>query len=271
MPFVIDIFGSCISRDILENCNDELVVPGTYVARSSFASAMQAPCDYSPNEKCALSSSFQKRVLNWDIEKTGIEQLATNPGDYLMIDFFEERFPLVRFRQSIVTMSREFEKSGFEHGEKIVWRSLSDDLDGKAYGDMFESFLQRILDIYPMDRIIINRAFLTKYYIRNDGIVKPFSAETEKWIDSINLKMKALYDAAESAIPSASIIDLTKHFIGSERNKWGLDSAHYEERFYTEAAQFLEHLLRNERPTAFEKLKLLLYDFIKSARIHRQH
>lgn len=36
----VDIFGSCISRDVLEFCNTEEVSVGQYVARSSFVSSV---------------------------------------------------------------------------------------------------------------------------------------------------------------------------------------------------------------------------------------
>ena len=118
MKHRVSVFGSCISRDILDY-DKEHFLPGAYVARQSFISSLSPSPDVCIDpERINLTSSFQRRVVGWDINKKAFEVLSDQKGplDYLLVDFFEERFDLVEFGGSIATYSNEFARSGLGGG-----------------------------------------------------------------------------------------------------------------------------------------------------------
>lgn len=252
MPYndhrVIDIFGSCVSRDIIENCASSIIQCGHYIARSSFSSAVASPPSSEIDEQqITLDSAFQRRSVLQDINKTGLKMLAESPGDYLLIDFFEERFPVATRKGSIVTLSSEFQNSGIPFSDKTIWRNLDETIGGTTFSALFSLFVEKVRSIYPESKIILHKAYLCNEYISKNGSVLSFPKDIVNWNNSINQKLYALYRAFEEAMPGCQIIDLCAHYIGSEENKWGLASTHYQDEYYKCAAKELEKTVHSKR------------------------
>lgn len=151
----IDIFGSCISRDALEFCPKSNIACGQHIARSSFSSAVASPpaTDLEMQE-IDLESNFQARSIVQDVNKTGLKKLRSDPGDYLLVDFFEERFPIAQAKGTMITLSSEYLKSGLDYSNKIVWRNLNEMARQTTFLELFDRFTDAISGIYPTERII---------------------------------------------------------------------------------------------------------------------
>ena len=113
-PTKLLIFGSCVSRDILNypqaKAQFALV---DYYARSSIASLGARPIDM-PSSVQGISSKFQKKMVERDINKDFLTDLARLQFDVLLIDLIDERFPLyVEPDGRVCTMSIELSSCGF--------------------------------------------------------------------------------------------------------------------------------------------------------------
>lgn len=86
------IYGSCVSRDMLEYQQAEVTLV-KYIARSSLAAQLSVPFK---NEAILdrLPSKFQREMLQVDMEKTLFKQLQQSDFDVLLLDFIDERFSI---------------------------------------------------------------------------------------------------------------------------------------------------------------------------------
>ena len=266
----IDIFGSCISRDALEFCPKSNIACGQYIARSSFSSAVASPpaTDLEMQE-IDLGSNFQARSIVQDVNKTGLKKLRSDPGDYLLVDFFEERFPIAQAKGTMITLSSEYLKSGLDYSNKIVWRNLNEMAHQTTFLELFDRFTDAISGIYPTERIILHKAFLCNEYISNDGSILSFSDDVVAWNNSINDKLRALYDRFEMNLPACRSIDLCRYFIGSASNKWGLASTHYQEEYYAHAAKAIGNIVIHKPKLPLFKVSAALIHFNRNQSLSR--
>lgn len=259
MKHRVSVFGSCISRDILDY-DKEHFLPGAYVARQSFISSLSPSPDVCIDpERINLTSSFQRRVVGWDINKKAFEVLSDQKGplDYLLVDFFEERFDLVEFGGSIATYSNEFARSGLGGGKRIPWYSFDFVVGGRSVYDYFSDFVSALLSIYPQEKIVLVIGLLCNTYICLDGSRRAFSKETIASNEIINKKLGLLYNRFVQLAPKVRTIDMCLSFRGYEGNRWGLANTHYEDSFYRHAANQLLRITEGaEEPV---RLKLGLW------------
>src|SRR5262245_36139340 len=113
-PTRILIYGSCVSRDILNYQRDKKqLVLVDYYARSSIASLGAQPIEM-PSAVQKITSNFQRRMVERDIRKDFLNNLADLRFDLLLIDLIDERFNLyVKQQGRVCTLSNELLSSGF--------------------------------------------------------------------------------------------------------------------------------------------------------------
>src|SRR4051794_20901336 len=105
------ILGSCVTRDLLEGTNDvELVA---YFARTSVVSAVSAPLT-APISALKGPSAFRHRMVMADLRKTALSEIGELEFDQLIVDLIDERLPLLRYGNTIITQSWEFEEAQLE-------------------------------------------------------------------------------------------------------------------------------------------------------------
>lgn len=214
-----------------------------YRAKLVFLSCGTPPEDELEGSDVNLTSNFQIRSIVQDVNKTGIKKLEGASGNYLLVDFFEERFPVAQARGTTVTLSSEYLNSGLEYSDKIVWRKLSETISGTTFLERFDQFTSKISELYPEERIILHQAYLCNEYISRDGSISQFPSDVVAWNNSINSKLHALYSRFKNNLPRCHSINLCRHFVGSENNKWGLASTHYQEEYYEHVAKALCHII----------------------------
>lgn len=100
----ISIYGSCVTRDILEFETKKRLDLRSYFARQSIVSAVSSPVKCKL-EEINLASSFQKKQVYYDLSKTCFQELSHDGSDFLIIDLIDERFSLLEYQNSIITKS----------------------------------------------------------------------------------------------------------------------------------------------------------------------
>src|SRR5690625_4440932 len=107
------VFGGCVSRDVFEFHELGKSALADYYARSSFASAFSESAlvniDYDK-----IKSNFQRRCVERDINSRFKERLLTKNYDYILIDFLSNRFSVAEKNNSVITLSNELMRSGFD-------------------------------------------------------------------------------------------------------------------------------------------------------------
>lgn len=238
-----DIFGSCVSRDILSlgDAHSKGIEVGTTIARSSFLSPFLAPCAIEEKE-LDIPSAFQKRVVFWDMAKKQFERLAANPGDYLIVDFVEDRFPLCETYGGIATASNDFRQAGLPVEHYHRWERLTDAISGRSVSNYLDDFIHNLVSIYGPTRIILNVVYPRKTYIDANGNRQRFSADQEHQFEGYESRAKHLHRAFAHRLPQAHIINLSRKFEAKADHIWGRYPVHFDEEFYAECRKQLQML-----------------------------
>lgn len=237
---MISVFGSCVSRDVFEF--DANLSLGTYLARQSLISAVSPPVSIDIHQ-IELDSDFQRRQVCHDIAKTAFKELSEFGDGWLLLDFFEERHPLAMYKDTIVTRSPEFCKSGLSADDAVpyeIGKGVNSVVAGYPIDFWLDRFFQKIIAIFPSHRIILNRVYLTDYYKDENRAVLMFDQDVCAYNKRINRKLDYLYNAVKAYFVNCTTIDLrAEGYTASATHRWGLASTHYEDAFYKDLAQRL--------------------------------
>ena len=83
----INIFGSCVSRDIFRYDKNKTFTTPIYIARSSICSNLQRQSWDVKNEDISLTSPFQREAVVRDLNKCVLSDLKKeNNPDYLLVE-----------------------------------------------------------------------------------------------------------------------------------------------------------------------------------------
>ena len=249
IPLEINIFGSCVSRDILEFASEELfdIKLGIYIARQSLISSVSLSANINWND-IKLSSNFQKKMVLYDMNKMAFELLFKNKRKYLMIDLIDERFALGKFGDSIITYSSCTANAGFNNQINLLECT---EKNGKYYFQGFDidiylaEFCKRISQIYESQNIIIHEAKLLDFYMNNAGYFEKFEENITRRNRITNRKLSYIYTYLKNYFPDCICIDISNLFFAYENNKWGLAPMHYCSQYYKKAAEKLHAQITN--------------------------
>ena len=231
----LSIFGSCVSRDMLEFFPKGQIKLQNYIARQSVISAVSETVPIR-DEEISLESKFQRDMVLCDIKKTAFERLKSETADYLILDLIDERFSLVNFDNSYLTYSNEFKK-GFQnsaYSDRIRNKEFQNEsvlLEGRSVLPFIQRFCEQITAIYRPDQIILHRALMVNSYHEN-GAIHDFSANYLRSNEKTNTILNWMYDQIETMIPDLHVINEISGTVADASHKWGLAPMHYEESYY---------------------------------------
>lgn len=234
MKVRVFIFGSCVSRDILNYQNDEMELVG-YFARSSFASAFSSLPIEDIYTK-SLSSDFQRRIVSTDLNKSLEENIRSASFDLLLIDFIDERFNLFMFEHGgICTISNELRSTGFaperEAGQVIP---SGDDEFFELWESGWTRFLSVVDSIGCRGKVRVNRAL----WATTTSSGKGFPTYSANYILSANKFLERLYARAKNDLMGWQFIEPSaSHFVAAEEHRWGLSPFHYIDAYYADALE----------------------------------
>lgn len=218
------ILGSCVTRDIFNFVSKDDYTIVDYYARTKMSSLISKSLEIQ-DEDIHLESSFQKKIVKKDLNKTFFEDLKNTNFDYLIIDLIDERFDLFKVGNSYITISNEFRNSKLEetlNGEKIQ-KSLEE------WKKDCEIFSKELLSIIPKDKIIIHHAIWANLYIENDKIYK---FEQQRAIEKNNSLLGKYYKILENCLSGCRVIHYESELLANAEHQWGLSPFHFEDEYY---------------------------------------
>lgn len=240
----IDIFGSCVSRDIFDLCHESSLKDGTYIARSSLFSLFYTPLAYD-DVNIDLTSNFLKRSVENDMFKTAFSKLKLSDSSYILVDFIDSvRFRLAKIGNTYVTYSSEFEKG--TNGKKFPLFTINSDnsFDGKDLSFFMMKFCTELKKIYAENRIILHRVRWCDHCRKTTGEIVDFSVPTIKENKIYNHRIMCFEDCFLKYCSQSKVLDLNnQNFVADENHVWGLLPIHYENGYYETAARELENLI----------------------------
>lgn len=176
-------------------------------------------------------------MVESDLRKDAFEILKANQSDYLLLDFIDERFPLLSLLGSHITASSEFYESAPKKYRSVtkLEKSLR---DGLLYlGDdcveaAVKEFCTKLREIYAPEQIIVHCALMVDQYRSSSGQLKPFDPAKIHANHRINAVMETMYSRIQSYLPGVHMIREVDGMAADENHKWGLAAMHYQPEYY---------------------------------------
>jgi hypothetical protein len=233
------IFGSCVSRDVLNHQQDKTqLVLVDYYARCSLASLGAQSIDM-PAVVQNIRSPFQKRMVERDIRKDFLNDLPRLQFDILLLDLIDERFNLyVEPEGRVCTLSSELMNSGFRidsnEGAKYLFGS-------EEFWRLWEGgwviLVNKLRCLGVLDRLLVNQVFWGSR-TENGGNFEPHYSR--KYIDSANQFLDRMYRRIGSEIPPQQFLKFDHGLMtGSISHRWGTSPFHYIDAYYHSAIRQL--------------------------------
>lgn len=240
-PTAVSIFGSCVSRDTMSFDPQHRLSLQKYIARESIVSAVALPISIEM-DSIQLSSRFQREQIYTDFRKTALEQLAQSDADYLLVDFVDERFALLRWGDSLVTLSNELVNSGLplEGKERLLhvpyeWDGVSGYTLGDTDMDRYvEEFCRRVLEIFPQERIILHHVQAAECYLDLGKVCRNFPDPQRNTFRNYNRLWQYMCRKIQQWIPRCHVIDVSAGYMADEAHQWGLSPIHFQKEYYQE-------------------------------------
>lgn len=240
----IDIWGSCVSRDVFGN-NKNIVKH--YVARQSIISSL---CPQITEFKDSIfnESNFKLSMVLSDLNKNTYQQLKINHSKYIILDFIDERFSLLKINSSYATMSNEFISSVPQTAKnyKIVNREYINDIltvEGIPVENYIREFSTKIKEIYG-DRIILHKIFLSDVYIK-DNLFYLFDKQILEENTRINKILSEYYYLIEKYIPNIFIVS-SFGYPADANHKWGIGPMHFVDEYYFNISKQIQKIVKHQ-------------------------
>lgn len=225
----ISIHGSCVTRDLAEFHGYE--VPH-YQARSSLCTKTGEAVVYDSEKLFSIESKFQRRMVEWDLNKKPFSSLD---ADCIIIDLIDERFDFFSDGNSHATRSLAFFQSGVASTMKGEFKRIK--RGSEDYFDLFRSGVQEFSNYLDRPVILHNARWASTY--RQEGQIHEF--ENQEKIQFENELLDNLTKILMEEITFECTIASSKDSIADSTHKWGLANFHYVPEYYLA----LDEQLRN--------------------------
>ena len=240
----ISIFGSCVSRDILNLDYRKNFNLKTYIARQSIVSSVSKPVPFDINE-INLSSKFQREAVYHDFIKDTFTRLKNDGSKYLIIDLIDERFDIVKYNyeniDTLITFSAQLYGSGYIKKPNFIKykkRKLLREayyLNDKKLDYYLEKFSNNILTIFHSENIIINKCMMLNYYKDKFGNKSKFNINHIINNRKVNDRLEYMYKFLEKKFKNCFVMDFCNEYCADENHIWGLAPMHYQKEYYEKA------------------------------------
>lgn len=227
----ISIHGSCVTRDLAEFHSYEVV---HYQARSSLCSKTGGTIVYDMGELRNIESNFQRRMVEWDLNKKPFFSLD---AECVILDLIDERFDIFTNGNAHATRSQAFFQSGVASTMEGDFRRITRGTD--EHFELFRQGVREFSNFIDKPFILHNARWASKY--TQDGQYHEF--ENVEKIGFENELLDELTKILLEEIPVDGVIESPSDSIADSSHKWGLANFHYIPEYYLSLDQQLLNLL----------------------------
>lgn len=246
MEVRISIFGSCVSRDPFSFSPDDRFSIGQYVARVSMLGVTGDALDYDP-EWYADFPEFEKRCLDTDFRKTTVERITSEPFDYLMLDFIDERFNLLEVDGRLLSKTARHTAGGFtdKYGDRAQELPRLSSETTQRWAEAAKTFFERIkAEGIKEEQIILHEAKWAPHSRGDDGWPIPHSPPYDAMTSDHNDLLEEYFAIIRSLCPGAHVLRVPDRLVVSDPNhKWSKEPFHYRQEYYEAAMDGLREIV----------------------------
>lgn len=226
------ILGSCVSRDIYNYYDESEFRIAEYYARTSFISLMSPP----PSVKVDLdkiASSFQRRVVGYELSRDMLRRVPVMEFDYLLIDLIDERHNILEIEPGVfVTLTKEFRDTGYLDNNPQTLESVIE-CGSLRHKILWYQALERFLLICEesgvRDKIVLNRTFWADRLVTGETI----PGTSEGYTARHNQVLLWMYSMLETRLNPQQILRVpTAHQVSDLGHRWGPSPFHYHDGYY---------------------------------------
>lgn len=227
----IVIFGSCVSRDGFELLDKgEFSLVG-YFARSSLGSAFSERL-VSDVDISAISSQFQRRMVESDLRKDFKGFIESKDFDCLLYDPIDERFDLlVMDGGGICTASNEFKSAGdvaLSKAERRIASGSDEFFSNWEAG--WSSLIELLGRLGKRSNLLVNRVFWSDSTESGEDFLPNYPPNK---IARENEFLERIYSRMALDIGADQFLNFGRNFfVGSDFHKWGKSPFHYCQGYY---------------------------------------
>ena len=244
-PTPLIIYGSCVTRDMLEFASPPSVSLVDYIARQSWCS-IGNPANPAVLEAVRLASPFQNRSFQGDLRGNAVDRIAAglrrNPGAHLLIDLTDERGGTYAGPDNaVVTRNLDVVGSGVYGQLPNGWERLPFGFLGYSllFGEAVASLKQSLISLGIWERTTV----VGNLWAQEDSYGQQVYF-SEQDADAMNPLLSECYDFLDGLCWQVIRMEDVKPVADTD-HRWGPSPFHYERAYYQEmskrVAQRLSH------------------------------
>lgn len=245
---LVDIHGSCLSRNIFNVSKDTNISVNNYFSRNNIVSSMMPPADISTTqEELVYNSEYSHRCLRNAIEKNTVPLLLKSDSNFLVIDFFDLCQPVVSYKNTTFSTYDYsfFNTAAFKNEpEKFQNVNFLDIPTCLWYGYM-DIYWEKMIEKFGANIILI-RVKCRNQYISTNREVKDTPSRLLRFGDAAFNKQ--LLELEEYIIQKYNpyVIDVSKYFIADENHNPDVTPVHFEENYSISSWSLMQNIIVNK-------------------------
>lgn len=245
-PTVVDIWGSCISRETV-NRNKKSIFVDKYIFKQPLllTDEPDMPFDEKIGADSFCGSSWRRRTVKDAFCHAGKSILQKSEANWLIVDMYDIICGMMKYRGSLFEVDDFILRTDFYRnisGECVPSYIFSE--KSKEYCDnAMHSFCKFVRQRYN-DNIILIKADLKDRYISLDKKLGTLSDSD----NTLNEKKEfiARYENLFAQATGCYVIDISKHFYADDSFALGgAHIVHYEDKFYSECCKHITDVITN--------------------------
>ena len=234
-PPVIDIWGSCVSRELFNFTSNFKV--NAYILQNPVHTYWRDPVNIAESA-IQGSSNFTRRMAILEFEKKAQEYFNEKfNAKYLMIDLCDCRNDVFFFKnqdkETFVSDSISVEKTIAALNNSEIYRYSVFNISNSYWEESFKRFVELIKSKYEEENIIINKFRFAEEYLDVDGKIK--DTEYRKYKDLYAKRgelISRLEEIITQMLPNAMVISPLLKPLGYASHRLGLSPMHYTDECY---------------------------------------
>lgn len=246
---LVDIHGSCLSRNIFTvNKNTDISV-NNYFSRNNIVSSMMPPANISTNrdELLFFDSEYSHRCLRNGIEKNAVPMLLNSTADFLVIDFFDFCQPVAVYKNTTFsTYDYSFYNTAAYKNEPEQFKSVNFlELPTWLWYGYIDIYWEKMIGKFG-GNIILIRVRCCNNYLSKEREVKATPPNLLNYGNSIY--NKPLYELEEYVIKKYNpyVLDVSKYFIADEDYNPDVTPVHFEENYLKSSWSLMQDVILNK-------------------------
>lgn len=236
MPILVDVHGSCVSRDCFNLLDQSRIKVQNYFSRNNIVSCMMPPADISFNhgELVKYDSEFAERTMRLALNKQTVPRLLESNAEYLVIDFYDFCHPVAAyFDTTFSTYDYCFYNTTAyrEHKEQFNVVDFINIPICLWYGYV-DRYFQLMMEKFN-GKVILNRLDCSGIYLNQHNELKDVPDNKLPFGDPRYNQL--LRDLENYVIDRYHpfVIDISKYFTPDERHIPDVTAVHFEKFYYT--------------------------------------